>query len=46
MIEFTKSYKTQDGQTFADIKEAKVHELVLIAPTLDPNVVTSAGPGC
>ena len=27
MIEFTRSYKTGDGQVFATIEEAKVHEL-------------------
>jgi len=29
MIEFTKSYKTADGQVFATIEEAKRHELIL-----------------
>lgn len=33
MIEFTKAYKTQDGQTFGDLKEAQAHELEeLLAP--------------
>ncbi len=27
MIEFTKSYKTGDGQVFATIKEAQLHDL-------------------
>ena len=27
MIEFTKSYKTQDGQVFGSIEEAQIHEL-------------------
>ena len=29
MIEFTKSYKTADGEVFATIEEAKRHELVI-----------------
>lgn len=29
MIEFTKSYKTTDGEVFATIEEAKRHELIL-----------------
>lgn len=29
MIQFTKSYKTEDGQVFATIEEAKRHELIL-----------------
>jgi len=30
MIEFTKSYKTQDGQVFGSIEEAQVHEIAAI----------------
>ena len=29
MIEFTKSYKTADGEVFATLEEAKRHELVI-----------------
>jgi hypothetical protein len=30
MIEFTKSYKTADGQVFGTIEEAQVHEVELV----------------
>jgi len=30
MIEFTKSYKTSDGQVFGSIEEAQIHELLLV----------------
>jgi hypothetical protein len=30
MIEFTKSYKTQDGQVFGSIGEAQIHELEIL----------------
>jgi hypothetical protein len=29
MIQFTKSYKTGDGQVFGSIEEAQIHELML-----------------
>lgn len=34
MIEFTKSYKTTDGEVFATIEEAKRHELILALQTI------------
>jgi hypothetical protein len=30
MIEFTKSYKTTDGQVFSSIEAAQMHEIVLL----------------
>ena len=38
MIQFTKSYKTGDGQVFGTIEEAQTHELTL-ALKLDVNAI-------
>lgn len=35
MIEFTKSYKTTDGEVFATIEEAKRHELIIALQKID-----------
>jgi hypothetical protein len=38
MIQFTKSYKTDDGKTFGTIEEAQEHEIsVLLIPLLQTN---------
>jgi uncharacterized protein (DUF2236 family) len=34
MIEFTKSYQTSDGETFAALEKAQVHQLQLLVPGL------------
>ena len=43
MIEFTKSYKTADGEVFATIEEAQMHEieatLTKLIENLGPNAV-------
>lgn len=36
MIEFTKSYKTQDGQVFGTIEQAQTHELGQIFKQCNP----------
>ena len=45
MIEFTKSYKTADGQVFGSIEAAQVHEveatLTKLITNLGPNAVKS-----
>ena len=40
MVEFTKSYKTADGEVFATIEDAKLHELVIALKKI--SVPTSA----
>jgi hypothetical protein len=44
MIQFTKSYKTGDGQIFGTIEEAQHHELVLALTKIQlPNGLPSKG---
>jgi len=38
MIEFTKSYKTADGEVFATIEEAQIHEFESLIGSLPDNI--------
>lgn len=42
MIEFTKSYKTSDGEVFGTIEEAQQHDLELVFKKLHTNLPVAA----